>query len=834
MYQRALPNADKSNTGNGLYHYEEIMGMYAASDSPSPKRLFFFKLFQIVFSALVFIAGGALLIGGIKLVSLGGSSYYLLAGIAYLAIAIAYALKIKKGLILSVITFVLTVIWALYEAHIDYWQLVPRLVVPAVIFMLSLWLAPIFDKENLACNKKTTVPGLIIFIALLATFVAAFKPHGVISNPVSLTKNANLAVANENNDDNWSFYGRNSAGTRFAPYTQITPENVDQLQVAWTYRTGRRTTGPDAGVDQNTPEQVGNIIYSCTPLNVVTALNADTGKPVWKFDPQVKTAQHISCRGVGYYDATKDSSVTQTASTDQQCLQRIVVSTNDARLFTLDAHTGELCKGFGKEGYVDLEKGMGPTDHSNFYHPTSTPVILGHIAIIGGWVWDVEEVEPSGVVRAFDVRTGNLVWAWDVGHPEHTGEPEEGKTYSLSTPNVWATPSFDKELNLIYLPTGNGPPDYWAGDRNEVKEKFGSAIVALDATTGQTKWVFQTTHHDVWDYDVPSQPTLFHMKNEQGQEVPALIQTTKRGQIFVLDRRTGHPISKVEEKSVPTSPAAQGERLSPTQPYSVDMPVIGAQPLTEKAMWGVSTFDQLWCRIDFKQANYQGDFTPPTEKTYIEWPGLLGGMNWGGISIDESTGMMFVNNIEMPIKMALVPKDKAALYKQSKDEVPSGVGTMRPQEAGPYGGVMIDMMMSPLGVPCNKPPFGTLSAINLNTKQLVWQVPMGTVEDSGPLKMKTHLHIPLGMPTLGGPTSTASGIVFYAGTQDYYLRAMDSATGKELWRGRLPVGAVSAPLIYQSPDTGKQYVVVSAGGASYLPDKGDYIVAFALPDNIKK
>lgn len=804
--------------------------------SASNRNQKFFSIFRIIFILLTLITSVSLIIGGFKLLKLGGSAYYVLAGIAYLVIAVLYGLRHKAGIWLSVITFAATAAWAITEVRFDFWQLVPRLVVPAILFMLSLWLiSTLKNIEKASCKRTSHLTGLVTFIALIVTFVTAFFPHGVITNPVALEKNDQLASVNADNNDNWEFYGRNSAGTRFAPYTQITPQNVDKLELAWTYRTGRITKGPNAGVDQNTPIQIGNVLYSCTPLNIITALDGDTGKPLWKFDPKVTTAQHVSCRGVGYYDASKDTSIQQnTISEKQQCQQRIIVSAEDARLFALDAHTGELCQDFGDKGFVDLAEGMGPTDGSNFYHPTSTPVVMGHTVVVGGWVWDVSEHEPSGVVRAFDARNGALIWAWDVGNPNNTGKPAPGETYTLNTPNVWATPSFDKELNLVYLPTGNGPPDYWAGNRNEINEKFGSSIVAVNATTGKTEWLFQTVHHDVWDYDVPSQPTLFHLKNQQGEMVPALVQTTKRGQIFVLDRRTGKPISNVEEKAVPTTPAAQGEHLASTQPYSVDMPVIGAKPLTEKAMWGVSTFDQLWCRIDFKQAKYQGDFTPPSEDPYILWPGVLGGMNWGGVSIDESTGLMFVNNIELPIKMALVTKEKAQQYKQTKDEVPSGVGTMRPQEAGPYGGITVDMMMSPLGVPCNNPPFGTLSAIDLNSKKLVWQVPMGTVEDSGPLGIKTHMHIPLGMPTLGGPTSTASGLVFFAGTQDYYLRALDSATGKELWRGKLPVGAVSAPLIYQSPETGKQYVVISAGGASYLPDKGDYIMAFALPDHLKK
>ncbi|RWA24697.1 membrane-bound PQQ-dependent dehydrogenase, glucose/quinate/shikimate family [Pseudomonas veronii] len=790
-----------------------------------------------LFSLLVFAVALALIYGGFKLVALDGSSYYLLAGLAYLLLAALFVLRKPIGIALSVVVFLATCVWAFYEVgQFSYWQLLPRLVVPAIILTLSLWVGAAFPETALSTQRTANRFGFAVFLALIATFIAAFYPHGGISNPVAAT-DSSKATSPASAPENWEFFGRNASGTRFAPYTQITPGNVKDLQVAWTYRTGRRTTGAGAGVDENTPLQIGNVLYSCTPENLITALDGDTGKAIWTFDPHAKSEEHVTCRGVGYYDIDKDDSLSaavKVSYTDQQqCRQRILVSSVDARLFALDAHTGALCQSFGDNGYVDLKKGMGPTENSKRYHPTSLPVVMGHLTVVGGWVRDIVAGEPSGAVRAFDVLSGALVWAWDVGAPEGTDPTAADHPFTLETPNVWTIPTYDKELNLVYLPTGNGPPDYWGGDRNAVKEKFGSAVVAVDASTGKAKWVYQLIHHDVWDYDLPSQPVLYDIKNAQGVKTPVLIQTTKTGQIFVLDRRTGQPVTEVQERAVPTSPAAEGEHLSPTQPYSAGMPVIGADPLTEKSMWGVSTFDQLYCRIMFKDSVYAGPFTPPTEKPYIEWPGLLGGMNWGGISIDENTGTMFVNDMRMPLRMSLVTKEETKKFKVSTDEVPGFMGTIRPQVAGIYGGVKIDILQSPLGVPCNSPPFGSMSAIDLNTQKLLWQVPMGTVQDTGPLGIKTHLQIPLGMPTLGGPTSTASGLVFFAGTQDYYLRALDSATGKEVWKARLPVGAVAAPLIYQSPTTGKQYVVISAGGMSHSPDVGDYIIAYALPDNIK-
>lgn len=792
-------------------------------------------VYRVLFALLSAGVGLVLAYGGGQLLALGGSAYYLLAGLAYVALAVLFFLRKSSALPASVAVFVATCVWALYDTpHIGYWELLPRLVVPAILLALSLWLAALFPALRVAVRRWSAFGGLAVLVALVGTLVAAFFPHGRIANPGALSASAPVALSGgSDTPQNWEFYGRNAAGTRFAPYGQITPANVGQLKEAWVYRTGRRVSGSGFGTDENTPQQIGNVLYSCTPENLITAIDADTGQKIWSFNPHASTAEHVSCRGVGYYDMEADTSLTpeqKGSATEPDCRQRILVSSVDARLFALDAHSGALCKNFGDAGFVDLKKQMGPTENSKRYHPTAVPVVMGHLVVIGGWVRDIMPGEPSGVVRAFDVRDGSLAWAWDVGNPDNTHAPAPDQTYTLSTPNVWTVPTYDKELNLVYLPTGNGPPDYWAGDRSAANNRFGSAVVAVDAATGQTRWVSQLIHHDVWDYDLPSQPVLYDVTNAQGERVPSLIQTTKTGHIFVLDRRTGKPVTEVVEKPVPTSPAGQGEHLSPTQPFSVGMPTIGADPLSEGAMWGVSTFDQLYCRIMFKNSVYAGPFTPPGEKPYIEWPSLLGGMNWGGLSIDEGRGLMFVNDMRMPLRMSLVTRENAKKFKVSTDEVPGFMGTIRPQLAGPYGGVKIDILQSPLAVPCSTPPFGTMTAIDLHSKKIVWQVPMGTVEDLGPLGIKTHLPVPIGMPTLGGPTSTASGLVFFAGTQDYYLRALDARTGQEVWKQRLPVGAVAAPLVYRSPKTGREYVVISAGGASHSPDVGDYIIAYALPE----
>lgn len=789
---------------------------------------------SIVFAVLTLATAVAIIIGGGKLLSLGGSAYYLIAGVAYLVLVVLYFKKPVVGLYFSSIIFVLTIIWSLIEVGgLNYWDLLPRLIVPALLFLLSL-LVTVTDKS--AAPKQRRLSGgfsLVVFVALIATFIGGFFPHNTIYHPEAISSEPLKPTENDAAQANqdWRYISRNASGTRFSPVDQVNAENVKDLQVAWTYHTGRRLTGAAAGVDENTPIQVGSVLYTCTPENVIAAVDADTGKPLWKFDPHAHTYEHVTCRSVGYYDFDTDETLSaeqKAAYTDTSCRQRIIASTVDARLIALDAHTGELCPNFGQNGTVNLQQGMGDTADSRRYHPTSVPVIMGHLTVFGSWVRDITEDEPSGVLRAYDVRDGSLAWAWDVGTVE--GAKQGDAHYTLSTPNVWAIPTYDKDLGLVYVSTGNGPPDYWGGNRNEAKEKYGSSVIALDVNTGKTKWVFQTVHHDIWDYDLPSQPVMYNMKNEQGEVVPALIQTSKMGEIFVLDRRTGKPVSKVVEKSVPTSPAAQEEHLSPTQPFSVDMPTIGLEQLNEKKMWGVSMFDQLYCRILFKSALYSGIFQPNSEKTYLEFPATMGGMNWGGVSIDETSGILYVNDIRLGMLMALKSKEAAKGQNISLNEVPQWAGTIRPQISGPYVGVRMDNFASFLQVPCQHPPFGTMTAIDLHSKKIVWQVPMGTVEDTGPLGVKTHLAMPVGMPTLGGPTSTKSGLVFFAGSQDNYLRALDSKTGKEVWKTRLPVGATASPLIYQSPKTGKEYIVISAGGAAHSPDVGDYLIAYALPD----
>ena len=729
---------------------------------------------------------------------------------------------------------VATVVWALAEVGLQFWPLVPRLAPFLVLAGVLALLLPALTGGR--ARRVSRALASVIGLALVAGGAAVFLPHGVI-HATATPQNDPLPAADGRPGD-WSHYGRTPAGTRFAPFDQIDSGNVDQLQVAWRYRTGEIADG--ASEFQNTPLQVGDTVFVCTPLNKVIALDAETGAERWVFDPKVSDRKTWNrCRGLGYYEPetvqqpfafAEDAAFRQARTAKPSapvCAGRIVLTTVDARMIQLDAKTGQPCEDFGRSGSVDLTVGLGKVDYDNvlWYYLTSAPTVVRNMIILGGWTFDGRSVdEPSGVVRAFSADTGELIWAWDMGQPDITKLPPEGGTYSRATPNVWSTPAFDDELGLVYLPTGNQQPDFWGGNRPETTEKHASAVVALDIATGRERWTFQTVHHDIWDYDVAAQPALYDVPDGQGGKIPALVQLTKRGQIFLLDRRDGTPLADVVERAVPQAVAA-GDRVAPTQPYSVGMPALGADPLSERDMWGATFFDQLACRIAFRRLNYEGEFTAPSTQPTLIYPGYYGGFNWGSAAIDERNGYLFLNDIRIPQVVTLIPHDQVD---ESKLVAGHGVGSTYPMHGTPF---VIDhaAFNSPLGIPCNAPPWGVFAAVDLKTRQLVWQSPAGTVEDSVVQGVRARLPVPLGMPTLGGGVSTASGLVFYAGTQDYYLRAIDIASGQELWKGRMPVGGQSTPMSYVSPQSGRQFVVVTAGGARQSPDRGDYVIAYALP-----
>lgn len=816
----------------------------------------------VILGVIIAIAGLALFAGGVYLATLGGSLYFALAGFGLVVSGALVTMRRSLGVWLYAFVFLATIAWSLWEVGLAFWPLVSRLVAPAVIMLLLLLIAPIFKRNGRRSFAFAPSYGLaaVVLAALAATGYQAFQPQPVITAkqeptpvPADLVQTADLDMGTE-----WQHYGRQPTGTRYAPISQITPANVGDLEIAWTYRTGEIPTGGQGHVA--TPLQVGNQLFACTQSSVIIAIDAETGSENWRFDPQAEMNVFPRCRGVSYYETTAEAILeatapapvaiepavaTTTGETEAEvtaettpvapapsrelptiCLQRVVSTTVDARLVTVDALTGEPCPDFGTNGIVDLKEGMGPVT-PGYYYQTSAPTVMRDVVIVGGWVFDNQEVgEPSGVIRAFSAITGELVWAFDVGNPELTGLPPEGETYTPGTPNVWTTPAFDNALGLVYLPTGNATPDYVGAHRTEVADEYNSAIVAVNVETGREVWKFRTMNHDVWDQDLPSQPALYDIPNDDGSVTPAIIQTTKRGDLFILNRETGEPITPIEERPAPQG-AAEGEWVAETQPYQTGMPGFGNKTLTEADMWGATPFDQLYCRIWFKQLRYDGAFTPITTTPSLLYPGIAGGMNWGSSSVAENIAYLIVNDMRVPNVVQLFPREQvdAALAEGNRAH-----GGNAPQRGTEYG-FATKMFMSPLGIPCATPPYGTVSAVDLRTHEVVWQQPMGTIADRGPFGTAPGLQIPIGMPTLGGPITTETGLVFFSGTQDNFLRALDVKTGDEIWKGRLPVAGETTPMTYVSPESGRQFVVISAGGGRNFPDgKGDYIIGFALPE----
>ena len=781
-----------------------------------------------VFGVVLALIGLALLVGGIRLVSLDGSWYYLIAGAATLIAGLLLFARKASGGLLYLAVVIGTIIWAFAEVGSSFWGLVPRL---APVLVLGLVAA-------LAIRSVRPTVGLVAIAAALAQAlvlvvggVMMFSPQSVIEN----TENKGTKIVNDiplvtdpNSADNrWTQYGRTGQSNRFGPFNQISPDNVNKLEMAWTYRTGSETGAGNE--DQVTPIQVGDSLYLCTPQNKVIALDAETGTERWTFDPKPQLNPSWNrCRGVGYYEVADEDK-----SENGMCNARIITTDKQARLWAVDAKTGEVCPGFGDtaNGYTDLSNGMG--EYPDFYYmPTSQPLIAGDRVIIGGWVWDGKKTsQPSGVVRAFSAKDGSLDWAWDLGNPEITKLPLEGQSYTNGTPNFWSHGAYDEKLGLIYLPLGNATPDFWAAHRTDVMNKNATSVVALNVETGRRVWQFQSLHMDTWDYDNATPPTLVDVPDGNGGTTPALVLATKTHQLFLLDRTNGKPLAEVKERPAPKIAMEGDAPPSPTQPWSAGMPQLGTMNMTEKDMWGATMFDQLFCRIKFKQLQYDGPYTKITTKPTLVWPGYYGGFNWGGHAYDPRTNMLIVNDINMPQIIFLEPRETAeAKTKQmnANDITKANWSGSHVQDGTPYSAIR-GSFNSFLGLPCNQPSWGNLTGVDLNTRTIAWQTPLGTVEDSRLMGVRASLPVPLGMPSLSGPVATAGGLTFYAGTQDYYLRAFDNSTGKEVWKAGLPVGSQATPMTYLSPESGRQFVVVVAGGARMTPEKGDYVIGYALP-----
>jgi quinoprotein glucose dehydrogenase len=770
---------------------------------------------------VLLLIGIYLAAGGGWLAALGGSPYYLATGIALIIAGFLLFRASPAAIWLYTAVLFGTLIWALWEAGLDFWPLAPR---GGVLVLLGIWLLlPWFHRETTRLPRLALLGTLVLaFIALGASLVhSAHETDGALPTAGGGTQ-PDLAMQPETD---WQAYGRSGFGDRYSPLTQITPDNVRNLKAAWTFHTGDMQ-GPNDPVETTmevTPIAANHMVYLCSAHQIAFGLDAATGALKWKFDPHLHanpTYQHVTCRGVSYHETRPQAVTASGAPAPADCPRRIFLGTNDAQLFALNADTGVPCESFGQHGQIDLGAGM-PNAVPGFYEITSPPVATDKILIVGGSVIDNYSTKvPSGVIRGFDIYTGALVWAWDAGAESENAIPGPGQTYTAGSPNSWSISSADEQLGLVYVPLGSAAADQWGGDRTPLQERYDSALVALDIATGKLRWSFQNVHHDLWDMDFPSQPSLVDLRSDQGV-VPAVYIPAKTGDIFVLDRRDGKPIVSAPETPVPQGPAP-GDHLSPTQPFS-ELSFRPRENLHESMMWGATMFDQLACRIAFHRLRYEGPFTPPSEQGTLVFPGDLGMFEWGGIAVDPVRQIAIANPMGVPFVSTLIPRGASNPAVPPSSVKPGQEAGTQPMYGTPFG-VTLNAFTSPVGLPCLEPPWGYMAGLDLKTNKVVWRHPVGTTRDSSPIPIA----LPIGTPMLGGPMTTAGGVAFLSGTADYYLRAFDVTTGRELWADRLPAGGQSTPMTYA--EGGRQFVVTAAGGhGSFGTKPGDSVVAYALP-----
>ncbi|OKO86879.1 quinoprotein glucose dehydrogenase [Bradyrhizobium sp. NAS80.1] len=603
----------------------------------------------------------------------------------------------------------------------------------------------------------------------------------------------------------WESWGGDAGGSRFSALREITPDNVGNLVQAFEFHTGDLTARPPEAMRRTkfeaTPLFVEDSLIFCSPFNEVIALDPGTGVQKWRFDPKIATNQRPAnryvCRGVTYW-------IDDEAPANAACRSRIFMGTNDVRLIALDAKTGIPCAGFGNGGEIRLDIGMA-LEWPGEFQITSPPAVGRGVVVVGSSIGDNRRVDaPSGVVRAFDARTGQARW---------TFEPLKRDGIEAGHANVWAPMSVDAARGLIFLPTSSPSPDFWGGKRPGNNEHANS-VVALRIETGELVWAFQTVHHDVWDYDLPAQPTLARLDTGDGQR-DVVIQPTKHGFVFVLDRDTGKPVWPVEERAVPQG-GAEGEKLSPTQPFPTHVPALTSQKIsTENALSLLPGLSRSACERQFAEARNEGLFTPPSVQGTLEFPFTGGGVNWGSAAFDPVNQILYANTSRAVHLIKLIPRAAATGFN------PPPGHDFGQQRGAPFA-MSRAVVMSPLGLLCNKPPWGEMVAVDLKAGKILWRSTVGTTEDLAPLGVP----LPWGAPLVNGLAVTAGGLVF-TGAMDAYLRAFDARSGRELWQGRLPVPGVANPMTYLWK--GEQYVAIGAGGHSEAGTSiGDSVVAFRL------
>jgi quinoprotein glucose dehydrogenase len=632
---------------------------------------------------------------------------------------------------------------------------------------------------------------------------------------------AGLAAPAAAND--WPVYGGDAEGRRWSPLADVTRENVTRLREAWRIRTGDLDVDPPPPghmAFQATPILVGGLLVLPTPLGRVLALDPATGAERWRFDATVASRRYpeFTSRGVAAWSDVA-------AAPDAACRTRVFAATVESRLFAIDAATGRRCPGFGTNGEVSLREGVGEIDGFE-YTISSPPLVAGDLVVVGSAIGDNRRVTmPRGIVRGYDARTGRLAWAWDpiprTGEDPAFREWQSEQAARVGAANAWSILSYDAARDFVFVPTSSPSPDYFGGERLG-SNRYANSVVALRAKTGEVAWHYQIVHHDLWDYDVPAQPVLTEIVRD-GRSIPVVVQATKMGWLFVLHRDTGEPVFPVEERPVPPSDVP-GEQASPTQPFPTAMPSLVPQRLRPEDAWGVTPLDRKSCRDQISALRNEGIYTPPSLQGTLMYPGNAGGSNWGSLAIEPARRVAVLNTTNLPFMVRLIPRADFEREKQAGGGL-LGLREFAAQEGTPYGMVR-QPLQSPLQLPCAPPPWGTLAAVSLDDAKILWQVPLGTVPD----KLPVSLPVKMGLPNLGGPLVTAGGLVFIGASMDGDLRAFDVETGAELWRQRLPAGGNANPMTYRAAN-GKQYLVIAAGGHGKLGTRrGDWVVAFALPD----
>ena len=622
----------------------------------------------------------------------------------------------------------------------------------------------------------------------------------------------------------WPNYGNDPGGMRYSTLTQINRDNVSTLKVAWVFQTGDISDGSNGRKRsgfETTPILVDNTLYFTTPFNRVIALDPATGKQRWAYDPEIDQTLDY---GDGLINRGVATWLDPLRSAGQVCRRRLFEATQDARLIALDAETGKVCSNFGEAGIVTLRNVPGYANRNlgehmrGWYHMTSPPTVIDDNVVIGSAIDDNPRADmPSGVVRAFDARTGALRWSWDPipRNARVAKRTAPVKAWNTGAANAWSIMTVDPDRDLIFVPTGSASPGYYGGLRPG-DNRWANSVVALHAKTGRIAWGFQLVHHDLWDYDTAAPPLLATLTHE-GKQTPVVIQGNKTGLLFVLNRDTGAPVFPVEERPVPQSDVP-GEVTSPTQPFPIAPPPLARQHLSAQDAWGPTAADREACRSAIGKLRNEGIFTPPSIQGTLAVPGNLGGMTWSGYAFDPQDNLLVVNTNNLVARVRLIPRDKVRSDKED--------GNYGPQRGTPYG-MLRRFLQSPSDLPCGPPPWGTLTAVDMTGGKIRWQVPLGSMQSFGGV----HSSVPPGSISLGGPIVTAGGLVFIGGTTDPHIRAFNIKTGKELWKAQLPASGNATPMTYYVGENGKQYLVIAAGGHPAIPEDplGDSLIAFTLP-----